>query len=87
MATEFSASVDDVQVKGKPVDFPTLVPTLSKEEVNTMVNDIIPNNKRIPNEIMNKAIDFARERIAQGKSPFASKEEESQFKRMLEDGN
>ena len=69
--TEFSMSSGDVKVKGKEIDFPTIVPTLTKEEVNLMLTDIIPNNKRIPDAIANKAIDHAKKRIKEGKSVFA----------------
>lgn len=80
VATEYSMSTDDVTVNGKPVDFPTLVPTLTKDEVDLMVNDIIPNDKEIPRSVAIKAIDFARERISKGMSPFATKEEEGKSK-------
>lgn len=75
VATEYSMSTDDVQVNGKPVDFPTIVPTLTKSELNLLITDIIPNNKRIPDAIANKAIDHALKRIAEGKSPFADANE------------
>lgn len=68
--TEYSISSEDVKVNGKEVDFPTIVPTLTKQEVDLMLNDIIPNNKRIPPAIMDKAIDHALKRIDEGKSPF-----------------
>ena len=73
-------SVDDVQIDGKPVDFPTLVPTLTKEEVDLMINEVIPNNGEVPESVMRKAIDFAQSRIKNGLSPFASPEEEGKFK-------
>jgi cell fate (sporulation/competence/biofilm development) regulator YlbF (YheA/YmcA/DUF963 family) len=80
VATEYSMSVDDIQVNGRPVDFPTLVPTLTKEERDLMINDIIPNDKQPPKEIVNKAIDFARSRIEQGLPLFATPEEEGKFR-------
>lgn len=79
VATEYSMSVDEVTQDGKPVDFPTLVPTLTKDELDLMVNDIIPNEKRVPDKIANKAIDFARSRQKQGKPLFATPEEEGKF--------
>jgi hypothetical protein len=69
--TEFSMSSSDVKVKGKEIDFPTIVPTLTKAEVNLMLTDIIPNNKRIPDAIYKKAVDHAKKRIKEGKSVFA----------------
>ena len=70
VATEYSMQSQAVKVKDKMVDFPTLVPTLTQDEVRLMVNDIIPNRKPIPEEIVQKAIKHAKGRIDQGKSPF-----------------
>lgn len=72
VATEYSVGV---QIGGKEMDIPSLVPTLSKDEVDLMVNDIIPNHKNVPDSIVQKAVDFAKGRIAQGKSPFAENSE------------
>jgi len=47
------------------------VPTLTAEEKELMLNDIIPNNKRIPNSIYDKAVAHAKDRLAKGKSVFA----------------
>lgn len=71
VATEYTAQSQSVKVNGKQIDFPTLVPSLTKEEVQLMVNDIIPNKKPIPDSIMQKAVDHARTRIDTGKSVFA----------------
>ncbi len=70
-ATEYTVGVS---IGGKNVDIPTLVPTLSKEEVNLMVTDIIPNHKKVPDQILQKAIAFAKSRLAEGKSVFAEDE-------------
>jgi hypothetical protein len=64
-------STGDVKVNGKEIDFPTIVPTLTKAEVNLMLTDIIPNNKPIPDTIVKKAITHAKKRIKEGKSVFA----------------
>jgi len=82
--TEYSMSTGDVKVKGKEIDFPTIVPTLTKEEVNLMLTDIIPNNKRIPDAIVNKAIDHAKKRIKEGKSVFANTEDYKKEKSTAE---
>jgi len=71
VATEYSMDSEAVKVNGKKIDFPTLVPTLTKAEVELMVNDIIPNRKRIPDDIAQKAVDHALKRLAEGKSVFA----------------
>lgn len=70
VATEYSVQSDAVKINGKRVDFPTLVPTLTPQEVKLMQEDIIPNDKEPPEAIMQKAIAYAKQRIAQGKSPF-----------------
>ncbi len=71
VTTEFSTQSNAVKVNGKRIDFPTLVPTLTQKEVDLMTEDIIPNNKPIPEPIMQKAIAHAKQRIKQGKSVFA----------------
>lgn len=69
VASEYTVGVE---IGGKEIDIPTLVPTLTKEEQDLMVNDIIPNNKDIPDSIMKKAVDFAKMRLANGRSVFAN---------------
>ena len=70
VATEYSTQSKAVQVDGKQIDFPTLVPTLNKEEILLMQNDIIPNKKPIPEVIMQKAIQHAKLRLDKKLSPF-----------------
>lgn len=82
VATEYTTQSKSVKTKnkvfgprneirfGKQIDFPTLVPTLSKEEIELMRTDIIPNKKEIPETIMQKAIQHARKRLSEGKSVF-----------------
>lgn len=67
VATEYSVGVP---LDGKETDIPTLVPTLSPEEVEQMTSQVIPQRLPIPDQILQKAIAHARERIAAGKSPF-----------------
>lgn len=70
-ATEYSMQSHAVKVNGEMIDFPTLVPTLTKEEIELMRTDIIPNRKPIPETIVQKAIKHAKKRIRDGKSPFS----------------
>jgi hypothetical protein len=70
VASEYSTQSGAVKVDGKQIDFPTLVPTLSKDEIFLMQNEIIPNKKPIPEAIMQKAIEHAKMRLAQKRSPF-----------------
>jgi hypothetical protein len=70
VATEYTMQSDAVKVDGRRVDFPTLVPGLSPEEVQLMTSDIIPNKKEIPEPIIQKAIAHANLRLGEGKSVF-----------------
>jgi len=72
VATEYSMQSQAVTKDGKQVDFPTLVPTLTQEEIDLMVNDIIPNQKSPPEHIIQKAIAHAKMRLENGQSPFAN---------------
>lgn len=71
VATEYSVGV---KIGGKETEIPTLVPTLTEKELNQLVNDIIPNKKEVPKEIVNKAVEHAKQRIKEGKSPFLEKQ-------------
>jgi hypothetical protein len=62
--------------KDEPL-IPVLVPTLTKDEIETMRNiDFEGNPKAIPEGIIKKAIQHAEERKAQGLSPFYQDGEE-----------
>ena len=52
----------------KVVDFPTLVPTLDKQEVEMLRT--LPDGTPIPKQILMKAADHAAMRLKEGKSPF-----------------
>jgi hypothetical protein len=60
----------DAEVDGKKMFFPLMVPTLTPDEVRWLLSNK-PDPKNIPRPIMDKAIAFARQRTAQGRSPFA----------------
>lgn len=49
------------------MNYPSMVPTLSREEVSTMMS----GNEGWPESIYQKARSYAKERLAQGRSPFA----------------
>lgn len=70
--TEYSIGIN---IDGKEVEIPTIVPTLTDKELRLMLDDIIPNNKEIPQEIIDKSIDFYKDREKQGLSPFADNDE------------
>jgi hypothetical protein len=66
VSTELSIGV---KIKGKEMDIPTLVPTLTRQEVNTVLN--LKEGEKMPESIVQKAVDHAQMRLADGKSPFA----------------
>lgn len=69
VATEYSVGVN---IGGKEMDIPTLVPGLSQEQISRMVNDIIPNNKDVPKDILDIAAAHAKSQLAKGESVWAN---------------
>jgi len=67
VSTEISIGVE---LDGKETEIPTLVPTLTKEEVNYLLNDWREGMK-IPEPIVRKAVEHAKKRMKSGLSPFA----------------
>jgi hypothetical protein len=67
VATEYSVGIS---FDGENYELPALVPTLTPEEVNIMVNDIMPNHKQVPEPILKKAVEHAKGRLEQGLSPY-----------------
>ena len=66
--TEYSVGVN---IDGKEIEIPTLVPGLTKDEIRQVVT--ASDYGEFPNEsVMMKAIAHARKMMGQGKSPFAS---------------
>ncbi len=76
VSTEISIGVN---IGGKETEIPTLVPTLTKNEIDYLVKGGKPTK-----EIVDKAVDHAKSRISQGKSPFAQ-EGEQKMKPLTED--
>lgn len=64
-----------MNLDGKEIEIPTLVPTLTQEEVNHLLSGKAPTK-----DIMNKAVNHAIERMKQGKNPFAEEGEEMSTK-------
>jgi hypothetical protein len=64
--TEFSVGVN---IGGKEMDIPTMVPTLTRAEVDQLRN--LGQGAPVPRSIIDKAVAHARQRIAQGKGVFA----------------
>ena len=67
-------------VNGEEILYPSVVPTLSKEELDYMSEgkDILDRNNPIAKSIDDKAYNFAMQRKEEGKPYFASPEEEGQ---------
>lgn len=60
-----------VEINGVEMEIPTMVPTLTEEEINELANmELEGNAKNIPDSIKQKAVAHAKQRIAEGKSPF-----------------
>lgn len=72
--TQSEFSIDE-EINGKNVSMPTLVPTLTKAQVQTLLS--LKEGQPIPQDIVAKAVAYAKQRIAQGKSPFAGPGEQS----------
>jgi hypothetical protein len=60
--------------EGELIEVPTLVPGLSVEEVQTLAN--LKDDDPIPREIMNKVLDFHKDRYLNNQPFFATPEEE-----------
>jgi tape measure domain-containing protein len=65
--TEFTVGVN---IEGKEIEIPTLVPTLNKEEINKILT--LKESDVIPTEIIDKAVAFAKTRLEKGLDVFAS---------------
>lgn len=63
--TEYSIGVE---IDGEEVQMPSMVPTLSEDEIEMLRN--ISDGDPIPEQIKNKAIDHYYQRIEEGKDPF-----------------
>ncbi len=64
--TEFSIGVN---MDGKEIEIPTLVPTLDAAEIEYLRS--MKPGTMIPLRIRQKAVDHAKSRMSQGMSPFA----------------
>ena len=71
VSTEISIGLD---INGKQINVPLLVPSLTFEELNYLLQTNVESKdfiKNIPSSIMDKAYNHAQERIKAGLSPFA----------------
>lgn len=81
VSSEISIGVDGSEVGSKKaeVEIPTMVPTLSKDELSALLSKdegwVSQSKDPLASSIRGKARAFASERIAAGLDPFASREE------------
>lgn len=67
-----------LEVNGKEMDVPVMVPGLTKDEVHWLLTTPVEQiAHKLPRSIAEKASDFAKARIAEGKSPFRGPNEAS----------
>ena len=67
VSTEISVGVN---IDGKETLIPTMVPTLTKQEVDWLLTNDVSDPRSIPQPIIDKAVAHAKKQIAAGKSPF-----------------
>ena len=66
LMTELSIGVN---LDGREMDIPALVPTLTQQEVQTLLT--LKPDQQIPKSVIDKAVAHARQRLTRGLDPFA----------------
>jgi len=66
VATEYSVGQD---IDGKNVEMPSIVPTLTKEELGHVMRSA-ETGSPLPNSVYEKSLAHAKDRISKGQSPF-----------------
>jgi len=69
-STELSIGVN---IDGQEMNIPTMVPTLSKKDIKDLLK--AKNVQEIPESVVQKAVDHAKKRMRDGKSPYAEPDE------------
>lgn len=64
--SEYSLNGD---INGKPTEYPSIVPTLSKDELTSILNS--KEGQPLPQSVLQKAQAYATQRVNAGQSPFA----------------
>lgn len=67
VATEYAIDVD---INGRPVQIPTMVPGLTASEMQALLRAAGSEGGYLPDSIIDKAVAHARARMAQGQPPF-----------------
>lgn len=66
--TEYSIGVE---IGGKQMDIPSIVPTLTQDEVNAVMK-ASASGSMVPPSVIRKATDYAKQRLASGQNVFAN---------------
>lgn len=74
VSTELSTD-DPIDESGQKILHPLIVPTLSRQELEYLLQDKV-KDPMMDETIYEKAAEFARQRLREGKSPFAEKHEQ-----------
>ncbi len=74
--TEYSIRVP---IAGKDREIPTLVPTLTSDEIQQVMMAAM-DGSRLPEAVIRKAVDYAEARVAKGLNPFAQPEDTSRYR-------
>ena len=75
ISTEISVGVG---INGKEMEIPLIVPSLSKDELDYLLKTPVKSSKffdNMPPSILQKAMEHAKMRVDQEKSPFAGPDE------------
>jgi hypothetical protein len=72
----------DGEINGKPVQYPSIVPTLTKDELTAVLS--AKEGARLPNSVYQKAAAFAKQRLDAGQDPFAAVGEQQNLYPELE---
>ncbi len=78
VSTELSIGV---KLNGKETEIPLLIPTLTPEEIKVVLS--VKDPKQVPRTIVEKAVEFAKQRIAQGLSPFTQGDEQTKWEETI----
>ena len=62
-----------VNINGREMEVPSMVPTLNAAQRKRLLS--LRDGERMPQDIVDAAAAYAKQRVAAGKSPFASDEE------------
>lgn len=74
-----------VKIDGKEVEIPLIVPESTKEDLQRIAKIANGELTQIPDDLLEKALSFAKKRIAEGKSAFFNGDKEDESLRNIDD--